>query len=102
MEHIDCGACCAKTAARPPNRAFWGLIVGFWMSSVVLGFGAAQGRGWDVVLLASWAALATSVVLFARRATTWTCAECGSTVTPPAGATSPLLGSLRAMHARHA
>jgi hypothetical protein len=103
MEHIDCGACCAKTAARPPNKAFWGLIAAFWVSSLALGFGAAQGRGWDVVLIASWVALATSVVLLARRATTWTCAECGSTVMPPAEAHAPpLTGSFRGMHARHA
>jgi hypothetical protein len=103
MEHIDCGACCAKTAARPPNKAFWGLIAAFWAASVLLGFGAMQGRGWDVVLLFSWAALASAVFLFARRATTWTCALCGSTVTPPAAITAPpLTGSFRGMHARHA
>ena len=103
MEHIDCDACCAKTPARPPNKAFWGLIVAFWAASAALGFGAMQGRGWDVVLLASWAALATTVWLFARRASTWTCAECGSTVPPPATLTAPpLTGSFRGMHARHA
>ncbi|GAC1551076.1 MAG: hypothetical protein NVS3B10_13810 [Polyangiales bacterium] len=103
MEQIDCGACCAKTPARPPNKAFWGWIAAFWMASVIFGFFAAKGDGWDVVLLASWAALATSVVLFARRATTWTCAECGSTVVPPAAVTAPpLTGSFRATHARHA
>jgi hypothetical protein len=103
MEHIDCGACCTKTAARPPNKAFWGLIAAFWAASIVLGFAAAKGHGWDIVLVSSWAALATSVVLLARRATTWTCAECGSTVTPPAGHTAPpLAGSFRRMHARHA
>jgi hypothetical protein len=103
MEHIDCGACCTKTVARPPNKAFWGLIAAFWVASVALGFGAAQGHGWDVVLIAAWAAFATSVVLFARRATTWTCEECGSTVPPPVDEpVAPLTGSFRGMHARHA
>jgi hypothetical protein len=103
MKHIDCDACCAKTAARPPNKSFWGLIAAFWVASLALGIGATQGVGWDIVLVASWAALATSVVLLARRATTWTCAECGSTVMPPAEAhAAPLAGSFRGMHARHA
>jgi len=103
MEHTDCDSCCAETEARPPNKAFWGLIAAFWLASLGLGFGAMQGPGWDVVLLSSWVAFAASVVLFARRATTWTCADCGSTVTPPARVTAPpLTGSFRGMHARHA
>jgi hypothetical protein len=102
-EYSDCGACRATTPARAPNRAFWGLIAAFWVASVAVGFGAVQGQGWGIVLVASWAALATSVVLLARRATTWTCEECGSSVAPPASVTTPpLTGSFRGMHARHA
>lgn len=96
METIECSACCAKTNARPPNRAFWGLIAAFWVASLAVGFGAAQGQGYGIVLVATWAAMATSVVLLARRVTTWTCAECGSTVTPPVQA------AYRRMHPRHA
>lgn len=102
MEHIDCSACCKKTPARPPNRTFWALIAAFWVSSLALGFGAAQGHGWGFVLVSAWAALATSVVLLARRTTSWTCADCGSAVTPPITTAAPLTGSFRGMHARHA
>jgi hypothetical protein len=105
MEHAetaDCGACCATTASRPPNKAFWGLIAAFWVASLGLGFAGAQGPGWAIVLAASWLSLATSVVLLARRATTWTCAECGSTVAPPVSVPHPLTGASRGMHARHA
>lgn len=101
-ETADCGACCAKTPVRPPNKAFWALIAAFWVASLALGFAGAQGAGWAIVLVASWAALATSVVLLARRATTWTCADCGSTVAPPVTAAQPMTGSFRGMHARHA
>lgn len=80
--YCECGACGATTEARPPNRAFWGLIGAFWLASLALGFGATQ-TGWSFVLVASWLALASSVVLLARRATSWTCVECGSVVRPP-------------------
>jgi hypothetical protein len=89
--HCECGACRARTEAKPPNKAFWGLIVAFWLASLVLGFGASR-EGWSFVLVASWVALASSVVLLARRATSWTCAECGSAVAPP----------LEVMQRRHA
>lgn len=103
MEHADCGACRASTAARPPNKAFVGLIAAFWAASLALGVVGARGPDWAVIVVASWAALAASVVLLARRATTWTCAECGSTVSPPVtAAPQPLAGALRGMHARHA
>lgn len=104
MEHTECGACCTKTAfrPRPPNKAFVALIVAFWGASLALGF-ASGAQGWGLVTVASWAALATSVVLFARRATSWTCAECGSAVLPPASpVVTPKAGAFRAMHARHA
>ena len=46
MEHrCECSACNALTGARPPNKAFWGLIVAFWGASLVLGFGASRA-GW--------------------------------------------------------
>ena len=84
-QHCECGACNARTLARPPNKAFWWLIVAFWLVSLALGFGALR-TGWSVVLIASWAAIASAVVLLARRATSWTCSECGSVVVPPFGA----------------
>lgn len=102
IETTDCGSCCAITHARPPNRAFWALIIAFWMASVSLGFAGAQGPGWAIVVGASWVALATSVALFARRAATWTCVECGSTVVPPRNASRPITGSLGAATAGHA
>lgn len=102
MEHAECGACCTETASRPPNKAFMGLIVAFWVASLALGFVAAA-NGWGLVSVSAWAALATSVVLFARRATSWTCSECGSAVLPPARLhVMPKAGAFRAMHARHA
>lgn len=101
-EHTACGACCTKTASRPPNKAFWGLIAAFWVASLVLGFGSGAA-GWGIVTVAAWAALATSVVLLARRATSWTCAECGSAVSPPVSRlVMPKAGSFRGAHARHA
>ena len=103
MEHIDCSACCKKTPARPPNKGFLGLIVAFWVGSVFLGFGAAQGNGWSFVLGSAWFALATSVVLLARRATSWTCADCGSAVMPPLVPTSaPPTAGIGGAHLRHA
>ena len=102
-EHADCGACCAKTESRPPNRSFWGLIAAFWVASLGLGFAASQVQGWGFVLFFAWAAMATSVVLLARRATSWTCADCGSAVAPPAHlAAPPLTGFFRGTHARRA
>lgn len=103
MEHIECTACCTKTEARPPNRSFIALIAAFWVASFALGFGGAQGHGWTLVLGATWIALATSVFLLARRATSWTCADCGSAVAPPISAMAPpLTGAFRASHMRHA
>jgi hypothetical protein len=103
MEHIDCSACNAKTAARPPNPMFGWLIAGFWAASLVLGFFAAKSQGWSIVNFSAWVALATSVVLLARRTTSWTCVECGSSVPPPVAATpAPLNASYRALHGRHA
>jgi hypothetical protein len=100
--HRECAACNATTEAKPPNKAFWGLIVAFWFASLALGVGASR-NGWSFVLVASWAALASSVVLLARRATSWTCAECGSSVVPPVTASSqPQKGSFRGMPRRHA
>ena len=102
MEHSDCGACCRETESRPPNRAFLALIVAFWLASVALGFLSAAA-GWGLVLAASWAALATSVVLFARRATSGTCVECGSMVTPPVPAPAqPMAAAYPGVRARHA
>jgi hypothetical protein len=103
MEHqCECSACNARTEAKPPNKAFWALIVVFWFASLALGFGAARA-GWSFVLIASWSALACAVVLLARRATSWTCAECGSAIAPPLTAhAQPAKGSYQAMHRRHA
>ncbi|CAN5898617.1 hypothetical protein BH11MYX4_BH11MYX4_69530 [soil metagenome] len=103
MDHsCECSACNATTEARPPNRAFWALIAGFWLTSVALGFGAVR-NGWSFVLFSSWVALATSVVLLARRATSWTCAACGSSVPPPVrAAVEPITGALREARPRHA
>ena len=103
MNHsCECGACDATTEARPPNRAFWLLIAAFWAASVALGFGTTRD-GWSFVLLSSWVALATSVVLLARRATSWTCKICGSSVPPPLSAApaprSPALSRERLRHA---
>lgn len=96
MEHrCECSACNALTEARPPNKAFWSLIVAFWAASLLLGFGASRA-GWSFVLVATWAALASSVVLLARRATSWTCAACGSAITPP------IAGHEAGMQHRHA
>ena len=95
MEHIDCSACLKETEARPPNLAFMALIAAFWTASLLIGFGAAQGPGWVLILGSTWVVLAASVVLFARRATSWTCADCGSAVPPPLGALAkPLRGGL--------
>jgi hypothetical protein len=95
----DCSACCQPTEARAPNKAFLALIAAFWVASLALGFVAAQGHGWDLVVLFSWAAVASSVVFMARRATTWTCVVCGSSVSPPNGAA---LASTRSVQVRHA
>lgn len=100
----ECSACNSFTDARRPNRAFYGLIVAFWAASLLLGFGASRA-GWSFVLVAAWAALASSVVLLARRATSWTCAECGSTLAPPVNATNAtnaMNATNRAMQHRHA
>jgi len=103
MDHIACGACCEKTPARPPNKAFWGLIAAFWAASLGLGFAASQLEEWAFGLFLVWTVLATSVAALARGATSWTCAECGSTVVPPLGAAGqPLVGAFRTLHARHA
>jgi hypothetical protein len=104
MEHhrCECGACQATTEGRPPNKAFWAFIVAFWVASVVLGFGASR-TGWSFVLVSSWASLACSVILFARRASSWTCVECGSVVAPPLRVPAPPLNAtFRAMPQRHA
>ncbi len=98
--HCDCDACNARTVARSPTKAFWMLIVAFWVASFATGFFSARAD-WTLVLFATWAAVGASVVLFARRATTWTCAECGSSVSPPAaGLAPPLTGSYRRAHAQ--
>lgn len=95
-----CGACQAKTEGRPPNRAFWAFIVAFWAASVSLGFGASR-TGWSFVLVSLWAAIACSVFLFARRASSWTCVECGSVVEPPLrlSAQPPSFAALPRRHA---
>jgi hypothetical protein len=83
MEHMNCTACCRETPARPPKSAFLALVAAFWGASVFLGFGAAQWDGWGLLAAALWITFAVSVVNAVRRATSWTCAECGSAVVPP-------------------
>jgi len=102
MNYCDCDACAERTLARRPNKGFWALIVAFWAASFALGFGAVQS-GWTFVLVATWAALATSVVVLARRATSWTCSACGSSVAPPTSALAPpLTGSFRRLQHQNA
>jgi len=93
MDHESCDACGAKTSVRPPNGLYLALIISFWLLSLALGFATAT-PDWGFTAALSWGVLAISVVLFARRATSWTCADCGSAVPPPARA--------RPMHPRHA
>jgi hypothetical protein len=103
VETADCDACLKKTPSRPPNKAFWGAIVAFWVASIALGFGTASPYGWGLVAALAWSSLAVSVFLFARRAATWTCSECGSTVAPPVYARHlPKAGAYRAAQPRHA
>jgi|GEM_PF-5591219 len=102
-ETVDCEACATTTSMRPPNKSFIGMIVAFWVSSAVLGFATAV-HGWGVLAALSWAFFASAVVLFARRATSWTCAECGSAVAPPVHARTylPKAGAYRATRGQHA
>jgi hypothetical protein len=103
MEHANCDACLARTPARAPASSFLALIGSFWILSLALGFATTAAGSWGFLAGLSWALLATSVVLLARRATTWTCAECGSSVAPPVTArTLPKAGAYRAMQPRHA
>lgn len=85
MEHVHCSTCGEDIEARPPRRAFWGLIVSFWAFSLLFGIGAAIS-GWSVVLLLAWVVMASTVGLVTQRVTSWSCPECGSPVPPPAHA----------------
>jgi hypothetical protein len=87
MDHVTCTACNRDTVPRPPNRSFWALIVSFWAFSLLFGIGAAIS-GWSVILLVAWLLMACTVGVLSQRATSWTCSECGSTVLPPATATT--------------
>ena len=85
MDHVRCSACCEDVVARPPSRSFWGLIVSFWVFSLVFGIGAAIS-GWSAVLLVAWLLMACTVGVMAQRATSYTCPQCGSSLAPPADA----------------
>jgi hypothetical protein len=94
MDHVTCSACNEDVVPKAPSRAFWGLIVTFWAFSLLFGLGAAL-TGWSLILMLAWLFMACSVGVMAQRATSFTCPECGSAVTPPASATHA------ATHARH-
>jgi hypothetical protein len=85
MEYVSCSACQEDVAPRAPSRSFWGLIVSFWVFSLLFGIGAAL-TGWSFILLLAWVLMASTVGVLAQRATCWTCSECGSSVLPPASA----------------
>ena len=94
MDHVTCSACCEDVVPRPPNRAFWGLIVTFWAFSLLFGVGAAL-TDWGLLMMLAWLFMASAVGVMAQRATSYTCPECGSAVTPPIDATGA------AAHGRH-
>ncbi len=85
MDHVYCSACGEDIEAVPPRRAFWGLIVSFWIFSLLFGIGAALS-GWSVLLLLAWVLMASAVGVVMQRTTSWSCPECGSRVPPPAPA----------------
>ena len=80
-----CSACNTDRAPVPPNAGYWALIVTFWAFSLLFGIGAAAGAGWGFVLLVAWLLLACTTGVLAQHATSWTCSECGASVSPPAG-----------------
>ena len=86
MEHVTCSACQNDVVPRPPSRAFWSLIVSFWVFSLLFGLGAAL-TGWSLMLMLAWLFMASAVGVIAQRVTSFTCPECGSAVVPPASAT---------------
>jgi hypothetical protein len=91
MDHVTCSACRQDVVPNPPSRSFWGLIVTFWVFSLLFGVGAAM-TGWSLILMLAWLFMACSVGVMAQRATSHTCPECGAAVVPPASAVSPATG----------
>lgn len=83
MHSVSCSACRCEGPPNPPNCGYWALVVSFWIFSLLFGIGAALGADWGLLLLVAWLLLATTMGVLVRRATVWTCSECGATVTGP-------------------
>jgi hypothetical protein len=88
MSRVHCSACNNEVMASPPDHGYWALIVTFWVFSLLFGISASVGSGWGFLLLITWVLLATTTGVLVQHATSWTCPECGATVTPPAAAPS--------------
>lgn len=87
MDHVTCSACRRDVVPVPPSRSFWGLIVAFWVFSLLFGISAAM-TSWGVLMMLAWLFMACSVGVMAQKATSYTCSECGASVVPPASATA--------------
>jgi hypothetical protein len=96
MEHVTCSACREDVVPRPPSRAFWSVIVSFWVFSLLFGVGAFL-TGWGLMMMLAWLFMACSVGVMAQRVTSYTCPECGSAVTPPVSASPAAAGGRRVM-----
>jgi hypothetical protein len=89
MDSVHCSACNHGVVPEPPDHRYWALIVTFWVFSLLFGIGAALGSDWGFMLLVAWVMLATTTSVLAQHTTSWTCSECGATVTPPVSHTVP-------------
>ncbi|HVJ93182.1 MAG TPA: hypothetical protein VM580_25450 [Labilithrix sp.] len=89
MSYSECRACNKLVSAARPEGRSWSLIVSFWVFSLFFALGAVIGPRWGVHLVIAWVLLAIATGFAWQRATSWTCADCGSTVDepPPLGPT---------------
>lgn len=77
MEEMECPACHQRVIPREPRQRFWGVIVTFWIFSLLFGICASFSAGWGGVMLIAWIALACAVGLTAGRSSGWACPRCG-------------------------
>lgn len=81
MSH--CSLCRNDLDPDPPNAAYWVVAGMFWLVSILFGIGATLSTGWEFLLFVTWALFAASAGVLVRRATSWSCNDCGAALPPP-------------------